>query len=116
MAVVSGEDQPAAGPGGYPGALIARTSQLAYTSGETSGWYDLTFSAPVSLAAGTYWTGVFTGGSSGVAGFRYTSVSGARDYNVNTYSNGPSNPFGSFGSFGSFTTDSEGMSLYGTLG
>jgi hypothetical protein len=49
-----------------------------------------------------------TGPSGGVTGFRFTSVSGSRDYNTNTFSAGPSNPFGSFSS------DSEQMSLYGT--
>ena len=51
---------------------------------------------------------MISGGSSGVAGFRYTSVSGARDYNVNTYSAGPSSPFGNV------FTDGEQMSLYAT--
>ncbi len=94
--------------GGQPGALLGATSQLAFSSSGSAGWYQMGFSSPVSLTAGKYWIGVITGGTSGVAGFRYSSVSGSRDYNSNTYSSGPTNPFGSF------TTDSEQMSLYGT--
>jgi subtilisin family serine protease len=95
--------------GGAPGALIAVSGQLAY-SGSAAGWYALPFASQVTLSAGTYWIGVITGGSGGVAAFRYSSVSGSRDYNNNSYSSGPSNPFGS-----SFSTDSEQMSLYAPL-
>jgi hypothetical protein len=62
----------------------------------------------VKLAAGNYWIGVITGASAGVTGFRFDSVTGSRDYNTNTYSSGPTNPFGAF------TTDAEQTSLYAT--
>jgi hypothetical protein len=91
---------------GSPGALVATSNQLVFSSTQTKGWYDLPFSSPVGLPAGRYWIGVITGGTGGVAGFRYTSVSASRDYNVNSYSSGPTS------TFGSFTTDSEQMSLY----
>jgi hypothetical protein len=94
--------------GGAPGALLGTTGQLAFSSSGAAGWYDLTFPSGVSVSAGKYWIGVITGGTSGVAGFRYSNVSGSRDYNVNTYTSGPTNPFGSVSS------DSEQMSLYAT--
>ncbi len=97
-----------AGSGGSPGPLIAVSKPLTFASTSTAGWYDLQFSAPVSLAAGTYWIGFMSGSTSYVAGFRYDSVAGSRAYNVNTYTSGPSNPFGSA------STDSEQMSLYAT--
>ncbi len=53
---------------------------------------------------------MITGSTSGVAGFRYSSVSASRDYNSNAYSSGPTNPFGSV------STDNEQMSLYATYG
>ncbi len=93
---------------GSPGALIATTQQLVFSSTSSAGWYDLPFSSPVNLAAGRYWIGVITGGTSWVIGFRYTSVAGSRDYNGNTYTSGPTNPFGTA------STDSEQMSLYAT--
>lgn len=94
--------------GGAPGALLGVSERLTFTSASSAGWYDLVFPSPIKLAAGNYWIGVITGASSSVAGFRYDSVSGSRDYNANTYTSGPTNPFGSF------TTDSEQMSLYAT--
>jgi hypothetical protein len=93
---------------GAPGALLGVTEQLTFTSSSSTAWYDLVFSSPISLTSGNYWIGVMTGATGGVTGFRFDSVSGSRDYNANTYSTGPTNPFGTF------TTDSEQTSLYAT--
>ncbi len=66
-------------------------------------------SPPRSLAPGNYWIGVLTGARAAASPASATTVvTGSRDYNSNTYTSGPSNPFGSF------TTDSEQMSLYAT--
>ena len=94
--------------GTAPGALLGVSEQLTFTSTSAAGWYDLVFSSPVKLAAGNYWIGVITGATSHVAGFRFDSVAGARDYNANTYTSGPTNPFGAV------TTDAEQASLYAT--
>jgi hypothetical protein len=91
-----------------PAALLATSEQFTFSSTSAAGWYDLVFSSPIKLTAGNYWIGVMTGATAGVSGFRYDSVSGARDYNANTYASGATNPFGSF------TTDSEQTSLYAT--
>jgi hypothetical protein len=93
---------------GSPGALVGVSSELSFASTQAAGWYDLRFVSPVSLAAGNYWLGVISGGSSNVAGFRYASVSGSRAFNPNSYSSGPSSPFGSA------STDGEQMSIYAT--
>ena len=93
---------------GRPGALLGTTAVLTFSSSQTAGWYGLTFKSPLTLTAGAYWIGVLTGGTSGVAGFRWTNMTGSRAWNSNTYSKGPSNPFGSA------TVDSELMSLYAT--
>ncbi|HWX96416.1 MAG TPA: choice-of-anchor D domain-containing protein [Solirubrobacteraceae bacterium] len=94
--------------GTAPGALVAVSEPLTFTGTSAAGWYDLVFASPVKLAAGNYWIGVITGATSHVAGFRYDNVTGARDYNANTYSSGPSNPFGAP------STDAEQASLYAT--
>jgi hypothetical protein len=94
--------------GGSPSSLLAVTGELVFSSTQSAGWYDLKLPAAVNLAAGNYWIGVITGGTTGVAGFRYANASGSRDKNSNTYTAGPSNPFGSF------TSDGEQMSLYAT--
>jgi hypothetical protein len=91
-----------------PGALLATSEQLTFKSTNSAGWYDLAFPSPVKLAAGNYWIGVITGATSNVAGFRYDSVAGSRDYNANTYTSGPTNPFGAV------TIDAEQTSLYAT--
>jgi hypothetical protein len=91
-----------------PGTLLGVSEPLTFKSTNTAGWYDLVFSAPVKLAAGNYWIGVITGASSYVAGFRYDAVTGARDYNANTYTSGPTNPFGTP------SIDPEQTSLYAT--
>ncbi len=93
---------------GAPGALLGTSEQLTFKSANYAGWYGLSFSSPLKLAAGNYWIGVITGATSKVTGFRYDSVASSRDYNTNTYTSGPSNPFGSV------ITDSEQASLYAT--
>ncbi|MEA2209267.1 MAG: hypothetical protein QOF54_1744, partial [Solirubrobacteraceae bacterium] len=93
---------------GAPGALLGISEQLTFKSTNAAGWYDLALASPLKLAAGNYWIGIITGATSSIAGFRYTSVSGARDYNANTYTSGASNPFGTP------TTDAEQASLYAT--
>jgi hypothetical protein len=93
---------------GKPAALLGSTETLTFKAKSAAGWYDLKFSSPLKLAAGNYWIGAITGATGGIAGFRYDYVSGARDYNSNTFTAGPSNPFGAF------TTDGEQSSLYAT--
>jgi iron transport multicopper oxidase len=94
--------------GGAPGALLGSTEALTFKNTNAAGWYDLTFSTPLKLAAGNYWIGAITGASSNVAGFRYDNVTGARDYNANTYTSGPS------ATFGTPNVDNEQTSLYAT--
>ena len=80
--------------GGAPGALLGSTSPLTFTSTSPAGWYDLSFPTALKLAAGNYWIGFISGGTAAVAAFRYDSVASALDYNANTFTSGPSNPFG----------------------
>jgi hypothetical protein len=93
---------------GSPGALVASTSQLVFQQADSAGWYDLSFSAPVSLSAGSYWLGLISGDTANVAAYRYEAVIGSLAYNMNSYSSGPATPFGSF------STDSRQLSLYAT--
>ena len=93
---------------GAPGALLAVSNQFTYHTSDGAGWYDMVLPSPVSLTAGTYWIGIISGGTNGVAGFRWNSVSGSRAYNVNSYASGASDPFGSP------TIDAEQMSIYAT--
>jgi hypothetical protein len=94
--------------GGRPSALLAVSTELTFASTNTAGWYDLTFPAPLALGPGTYWIGILSGTSYGVAGYRYTKKNRSRDINSNPYVLGASDPFGSF------ATDNQLMSLYAT--
>jgi len=93
---------------GKPGARLGTTGKFTFSSKEAAGWHHFIFGTPLKLAAGNYWMGVISGATTLVAGERYDSVANAEDYNNNTYSSGPSNPFGSF------KVTSEQMSLYAT--
>ena len=93
---------------GKPGGLLGVSEQLTFKSTNTAGWYDLVFSSALNLAAGNYWIGAITGASSNVAGFRYDNVAASRDYNTNSFTTEPTNPFGSVSS------DGEQTSLYAT--
>jgi hypothetical protein len=93
---------------GVPAELLGATEVFTYSSAAGAGWFDLTFSSPVKLAAGNYWIGIMSGSTGGVASFRWDEVSLSRDYNVNAFSEGPTSPFGAV------STDSEQTSLFAT--
>src|SRR2546422_592767 len=93
---------------GSPASLLGVSAQLTFTSTSAAGWYDLTFTTAVTLAAGNYWIGVLSGATAKVAGFRFAKLAGSRDHNSNKYIAGPSNPFGSV------NADAKQLSLYAT--
>src|SRR6266576_624324 len=93
---------------GSPASLLGVSAQLTFTSASAAGWYDLTFTTPVTLAAGNYWIGVLSGTTAKVARFRFAKLTGSRDHNSNKYKAGPSNPFGSV------NADAKQLSLYAT--
>jgi len=92
---------------GAPGSLIAATNQLLFHNTDSAGWYSLPFANPQTLNSGNYWIGVMTGSPARVAGYCYDiAAANVRDYNTNTFTSGPSNPFGSN------SQDNRAMSLY----
>jgi subtilisin family serine protease len=93
--------------GGVPGSLLAASNRLVFHSSDRPGWYDLPLPEPVSLQPGTYWLGIHTGATSGVARVRWDSVPGSRATKVRDFGSGPSDPFGAVSSF-----DDREMSLY----
>ncbi len=95
---------------GSPGGLLGASDPITFSSSGPAGWYDLTFPSAVALTPGSYWIGVLSGATSYVAGFRWTTVGGARSYNYNSYATGPTALFGSAPS-----VDSEEMSIYATV-
>lgn len=95
--------------GGAPGALLATSNETTFSSSAGSGWYDLSFPSPVSLAGGKYWIGLIAGATSDVTALHYTSVASSSAVAPDTYSDGPSNPFGTPSRY-----DSEQLSIYAT--
>ena len=93
---------------GAPGALLASTTALAFKSTNAAGWYELNFSAPVKLAAGSYWLGFISATTEKIAEYRWATLASGLAYNVNPYTSGPSNPFGKA------TVLSRQLSLYAT--
>ena len=81
--------------GGAPGALLGTSNPLTFSSTNLAGWFDLPLPTPLKLAAGNYWIGFLSGNTGNVAAFRYDTVPSSLDYNTNTFTSGPSNPFGS---------------------
>ena len=79
---------------GTPGALVGTTQKASFESTSTIGPVMIFFPS-LHVAAGNYWFGVISGATSRVAIF-YEDVSGSRDYNANSFSAGPSDPFGPF--------------------
>ena len=101
--------------GGAPGSLLARTSDLMYTSTARPGWYALKLprqrtdqnpSGLLLLGPGDYWIGFITGGDAGVAAVGYDSASAALASNANPFGAGPSDPFGPI------STRDERLSMY----
>jgi Cysteine-rich secretory protein family len=80
--------------GGAPGALLGTTRAFAVRGSSRAGWRTAAFPAPVTLAPGTYWIGYINGGTGGVASSFFDLVGGARAYNADVYSDGPSRVFG----------------------
>jgi hypothetical protein len=96
--------------GGSPGALVATGTEVTYQGNVNgTGWFDLPFSSPVALGAGTYWIGFITGSTNEGMGYVFDWVGSSRAYSQNTFTNGPTDPFGTA------TQDSEQASIYATF-
>ena len=83
-----------AGTNGAPGAFVAATTPITIRPTSPAMPYRMYFPSAVQLKAGTYWLGLLTGGTSGVAAVSYFRVTHSAPTNVNVFSSGPSNPFG----------------------
>jgi hypothetical protein len=81
--------------GGVPGALLRSTAAVTITAGRAPGWVDFAFSSPLSLAPGNYWLGTHSSASQQVARFSWDPRPSSRRYNLDAFTDGPSDPFGS---------------------
>ena len=82
---------------GVPSKRLASTNPVTINAGQAAQAVTLSFSSPVQLAAGSYWLGLHSGGTTGVARYAATTVSNALRFNTKTdaYSDGAASTFGS---------------------
>jgi serine protease len=95
-----------AGTASGPTTRIGTTTAATISAGRSAAWLRLSFATPIRLAAGTYWIGLHTGGTSGVMRFAATAVAGALRFNTDTYSDGAA------AAFGTASTDAKSLSVY----
>ena len=96
--------------GGTPAGLLATSTQLTFGSSTKSGWFQLAFTSPVSLPAGTYWIGVQAGATSNVVNLRYDEAGrSSGDVASAPYASGPPDPFPAG------TLQTEQISIYATF-
>jgi hypothetical protein len=79
---------------GAPGAFVAATTPITIRPASLPIPYRMYFAHTVHMLAGTYWLGLLTGGTGGVAAVRYFPLPNSTPTNSNAFSAGPSNPFG----------------------
>jgi Bacterial Ig-like domain (group 3) len=79
---------------GEPGALVASTAAVTVTAGRAAGYVELPFASPIRLAAGDYWFGLISSGTSGVARYLAQDQDAGLRTNLDTYSDGASKSFG----------------------
>lgn len=77
---------------GTPGALKATSNEVIITAGAPAGWVEFALPAPVALAAGNYWLGVFSGAGD-VARYYRDGSGGASNFVARTYTSGPIDPY-----------------------
>lgn len=82
-------------PADTPDALLATSQEVSVTSGVFS-WVDFTFTTPVALTSGDYFLGIIgnSNGGSTVQIHCQDVDAGINRFNLDTYSDGPANPFG----------------------
>lgn len=87
---------------GAPNALKGTSNEVAFAYAQAAGWVDFTFATPVLLAPGNYWLGIITDATAPGCGVYRGSTGGYREWNADTYSDGPADPWGTHANAGTF--------------
>jgi hypothetical protein len=84
------------GAGGAPGKLLCETAEFSVTAGQAAGWVNMAITGTCTLtASGTYYLGIHTGGTNGVARYGSYAIANALHWSLNdAYTDGPSTPWG----------------------
>jgi hypothetical protein len=94
---------------GVPGALKATGTAVSLSISQSASWVDLPFASAIDLTTADWWLGIIGDSGATTVFARVTYGSGFSRYNVDTYSDGPSDPAGTM------TLDSAGrISIYAT--
>ena len=78
-----------------PGAYVTRSFAVDIPAGMSPRWVQFYLAPTAQLQPGVYSLGLHSGPSHGIARYAWDSKPGARRFNVDLESDGPSNPFGS---------------------
>jgi hypothetical protein len=73
---------------------VARSFEYTVPAGMSGRWVPFWLSSTPRLDPGVYWLGLQTAGTNGVARYAWDPVADSRRYNIDNYSDGPSDPFG----------------------
>jgi hypothetical protein len=84
------------GPGGGPGTLLVTSGTVDVAGNAAAGAVDFPVSPAVSLAPGDYWVAQQSGPAGGVACLSGAG-SGVNNFNGDSFSDGPSNPYSASG-------------------
>jgi hypothetical protein len=96
--------------GGGPGTLLATSQEAIVAATAAPGPVDFPFASAVSLTAGDYWLAQQSGASGQRACLSGTATAES-DFNTDTYTDGPSNPFSASGTV---KTEVNQWTLYAT--
>ena len=78
---------------GAPGALIARSFAFTVPASMSARWVPFWLSSTPRLDPGVYWLGLHTGGDNGVVRHAWDPVADSRRNNLDSFADGPSDPF-----------------------
>ena len=92
--------------GGQPAARVAQSFDVTVNAGDPGHWQPFYLAPPANIGPGVYWLGLQSGGTNGVARFAWSAKPGSRRFNIDSFADGPSDPFGAS------TADEQQLSIY----
>lgn len=83
---------------GEPGALLGSEGTVSVAGNAAAGWQKLTLSTPIEFTGSDIWLMIHADSPTNRLFYATDASSGGLRYNVDTYSDGPSDPAGTMGS------------------
>ena len=79
---------------------------MTVNAGDPGHWQPFYLAPPANIGPGVYWLGLQSGAANGVARFAWSAKPGSRRFNIDSFADGPSDPFGAS------TADEQQLSIY----